>query len=82
MKLLIACALVLFSGCIPQQVTRQPELAHKDERNPVKVHFRGTKAEQDTLYICMFMYDEENMQCVDYAYFQEQYNRLHQEKSL
>ncbi len=61
---------LLLGGCIPQASVRQPELARTDEKSPIKVHFRGVTAKQDTLYVCMFMYDEENLQCVDYVYFQ------------
>lgn len=68
MRLCLALA-VLLGGCIPKAVVYQPELAKTDEKSPVKVHFRGVPAKQDTLYICMFA-DGENLQCLDYVYFQ------------
>lgn len=69
MRAWLALAL-LVSGCIPRAVVRQPELAVTDEKAPVKVRFRGVEQKQETLYVCMFMYDDENLHCVDYAYFQ------------
>lgn len=58
------------SACIPKSTLRQPELAKTDEKSPVKVHFRGVPQKQETLYVCMFMHDDENLHCIDYVYFQ------------
>ena len=62
--------MLLVSACIPRPIIRQPELAKTDEKSPVKVHFRGVPQKQETLYVCMFLHDDENLHCVDYVYFQ------------
>lgn len=71
MRVWLVGMLLAVSACIPASALRQPELAKTDEKSPVKVHFRGVKQAQETLYVCMFMDgDDESLHCIDYLYFQ------------